>query len=83
MSLAPPPKTIRISLLKRVFAFAAPYRKKFYVSLFLAVFLAVLAPVRPLLIQITLNKGLADDSAVSKFIQGPGGFIIEITIIQI
>jgi ATP-binding cassette subfamily B protein len=72
----------KTSLLKRVFSFAAPYKKKFYWSLFLAIFLAVIAPVRPLLIQLTINKGLSED-AVAWFIKGPGGFIIEITIIQL
>lgn len=83
MSSAPAKKKIiRFILLKRVFAFAAPYKKKFYISLFLAVFLAAIAPVRPLLIQLTLNKGL-NEAAAAQFIKGPGGFIIEITIIQI
>lgn len=72
----------RTSLLKRVFSFAKPYRKKFYWSVFLAIFLAAIAPIRPLLIQITINTGLAD-GATAQFINGPGGFIIEITIIQI
>ena len=75
-------KVIRLSLLKRIFAFAKPYRNKFYLSLFLAVFLAVLAPVRPFLIQFTLNNGLNENTA-AQFIKGPGGFIIEITIIQV
>src|SRR5688500_16060731 len=75
-------KIIRLSLLKRIFAFAKPYQKKFYISLFLAVFLAILAPIRPLLIQFTLNNGL-NGNAAAKLIDGPGGFIIEITIIQI
>ena len=75
-------KNIRLSLLKRVFKFASPYQKKFYFSLFLAVFLAALAPVRPLLIQLTLNNGL-NGNAAAQFIDGPGGFIIEITIFQL
>ena len=75
-------KNIRFFLIKRVFTFAAPYNKKFYLSLFLAVFLAILAPIRPLLIQLTLNNGL-NENAVAQFINGPGGFIIEITIIQL
>jgi ATP-binding cassette subfamily B protein len=78
----PPKKIIRLSLLKRVFTFARPYKNKFFLSLFLAVLLAVMAPVRPLLIQFTLNRGL-NGSALAQFIKGPGGFIIEITIIQI
>jgi ATP-binding cassette subfamily B protein len=69
-------------LLKRVFRFAAPYKKKFYGSVMLSVLLALLAPVRPLLIQLTINEGIAGKRAAA-FLEGPGGFIIEITIIQL
>jgi ATP-binding cassette, subfamily B, multidrug efflux pump len=75
-------KKLNISVLKRVFAFAKPYKKKFYLSIFLSIFLAVIAPLRPLLIQLTINHGI-NDKALGNFINGPGGFIIEITIIQI
>ena len=75
-------KIFDISLLRRVFRFAAPYKKRFYLSLFLSVVLAVMAPVRPFLIQLTINDGLKGNQA-AHFINGPGGFIIEITIIQI
>jgi ATP-binding cassette, subfamily B, multidrug efflux pump len=44
------------SLLGRVFSFAAPYRKSFYFSVFLAIVLAALSPVRPVLIQLTVNQ---------------------------
>ncbi len=75
-------KKLNISALKRVFRFAAPYKKKFYTSIFLSIFLALLAPVRPLLIQLTINKGIGNE-AFGNFIKSPGGFIIEVTIIQI
>lgn len=75
-------KKFNLSQLKRVFGFAAPYKNKFYVSILLSIFLAVLAPVRPLLIQVTINDGLKHNT-IAHFINGPGGFIIEITIIQI
>lgn len=75
-------KTVDLSLLRRVFTFAAPYKKKFYGSLLLSLILAAMAPVRPLLIQVTINDGL-NDNAAAHFINGPGGFIIEITIIQV
>lgn len=75
-------KKLSVSLLKRVFSFAAPYKNKFYISIFLSILLAVMAPLRPLLIQITINDGLNQRSA-AHFIDGPGGFIIEVTIIQI
>ena len=73
---------LKFSILKRVFAFTAPYKNKFYLSLFLAVFLAIIAPLRPLLIQLTINEGIKNET-VSRFINGPGGFIIEITLIQV
>ena len=75
-------KIFDFSLLKRVFVLARPYRSKLFVSLFLSIFLAVLAPLRPMLIQLTINKGISDNT-MAYFLKGPGGFIIEITIIQI
>ena len=75
-------KIFDFSLLKRVFVLASPYRSKLFVSLFLSIFLAVLAPLRPMLIQLTINKGISDNT-IAYFLKGPGGFIIEITIIQI
>ena len=75
-------KIFDISLLRRVFRFASPYKNKFYISLFLSLFLALLAPIRPFLIQVTINDGLYANN-LAHFMNGPGGFIIEITIIQI
>lgn len=43
-------------LLKRVLLLAKPYRQRFIASIFLAVFLAVLSPLRPFLIQLTVDK---------------------------
>jgi ATP-binding cassette subfamily B multidrug efflux pump len=67
-------KIFDFSLLRRVFSFAAPYKKKFYISLVLAIILAVLAPVRPLLIQYTINKIIQ---------QGLINTLIMITVIQV
>lgn len=75
-------KIFNFSLLRRVFKFAAPYKNKFYASLFLSVVLAVMAPIRPFLIQLTINDGIKG-KGVAHFINAPGGFIIEITIIQV
>ena len=44
------------SVLKRVFTFVAPYRGRFYWSIFLAIALAVIAPLRPYLIEVTVNN---------------------------
>src|SRR4030095_11203038 len=60
--------------LRRVFQFAAPYKKRFYFSIALAVFLAIITPVRPYLIKITVDKFIA-----SKMLD----WIIWITVIQI
>jgi ATP-binding cassette, subfamily B, multidrug efflux pump len=67
-------KIFDFSLLRRVFSFAAPYKKKFYISLALAIILAVLAPVRPLLIQYTINQIIQ---------QGLINTLIMITVIQV
>lgn len=75
-------KIFDVSLLRRVFRFAAPYKKKFYISIVLSVLLALMSPLRPWLIQITINHGIKEQTA-AWFIKGAGGFIIEITIIQI
>ena len=60
--------------LRRVFQFAAPYKRKFYLSLGLAIFLAIITPVRPYLIKITVDKFIAN---------GMLKWIIWITVIQI
>ena len=49
-------KIFDFSLLRRVFSFAAPYRRRVYTSVIMSVVLAGLAPVRPYLIQVTVNK---------------------------
>lgn len=83
MSTSPASKKVfDIALLKRVFRFAAPYKGKFILSLALAVFLALLSPIRPMLIQISINTGLSK-SATGYFLQGPGAFLLEITLFQI
>lgn len=56
MSDQPKKKIFDFSLLGRVFRFVKPYRSFFYISLALAIVMAVFAPVRPYLIQLTLDK---------------------------
>jgi ATP-binding cassette subfamily B multidrug efflux pump len=60
--------------LRRVFRFAAPYKRRFYFSIGLAVFLAIITPVRPYLIKITVDKFIA-----SKMLD----WVIWITVIQV
>ncbi|MEO8765264.1 MAG: ABC transporter ATP-binding protein [Ginsengibacter sp.] len=62
------------TILRRVFAFTAPYKKKLYLSIFLSIVLAVISPLRPYLIQFTVNKFIKDRDTY---------WLILITIIQI
>ncbi len=74
MTLTPKKKLFDFGLLKRVFGFVSPYRKKFFTSLALAILLAVITPLRPLLIQVTVNKYIT-----GRIVE----MVIWITIIQI
>jgi ATP-binding cassette subfamily B multidrug efflux pump len=67
-------KVLDLSLLRRVFLYAKPYKSKFYISLVLAIVLAVLSPVRPYLIQLTINVFIRQNKV---------DWIIWITVIQI
>jgi len=67
-------KIFDFSLLRKVFRFARPYKRKLYISVILCIVLAILSPLRPFLIQYTVNHFIAD-----KDMQ----WLIWITIIQI
>jgi len=62
------------ALLRRVFRYAAPYKKKFYLSVVLAIVLAAITPVRPFLIQLTVNNYI---------LHSMRDMVIRITLIQI
>ena len=92
MATAVKKKALDISLLKRVFQFVKPYKRQFFLSISLAIVLAIFAPIRPYLIQLTV------DAATGKAIHIPGWlqfvliktelgdvsrFIISVTIFQV
>lgn len=85
-------KIFDFALLRRVFQFVKPYRQVFIISIVLSILLAVFAPVRPYLINLTI------DAATGKSIHIPGWlkffllntnvsdavrFIISVTIFQV
>ena len=74
MSSAASKSFFDFTLLRRVFQYAAPYKKKFYLSVVLAILLALFTPIRPLLIQLTVNKYIANSLA---------DMVVKITLIQI
>ncbi len=63
-----------LSLLKRIFSYTRPYRAKLWTSMLLAVVLALPAPARPYLIQLSVDHYIA-----GKLLQG----LITITVIQL
>jgi ATP-binding cassette subfamily B multidrug efflux pump len=67
------------SLLRRVFQYAAPYKGRLYWSVFLAILLAILSPLRPWLIQLTINDFIRKGSVPVLSIKEK----MEITIIWI
>jgi len=92
MSTSAPKKVFSFSLLVRVFKFVKPYRVLFYGSVLLAIVMAIFAPVRPYLIQLTV------DMATGKIVHIPAWlrvfiaeqhlsdaskFIIAVTLFQV
>lgn len=67
-------KFLDLGILKKVFAFAAPYKNKVYISILLSVLLAILSPLRPYLIQYTVNHFIKDKDTF---------WLVMITVIQI
>jgi len=68
-----PEKTIKkkifdFGLLRRILRYTSPYKKWFYGSITLSVLLAILSPLRPFLIQFTVNhyirEGIASDTGL-------------------
>ena len=49
-------KVIHFPLLKRIFAMTKPYRKTFNTAIFLTLILALISPLRPLLIKYTVDN---------------------------
>ena len=77
-------KIFEFSLLGRVFRYAAPYKNRIYGSIALSILLAILAPLRPWLIQVTMNnfirRGLGPAPSLKERMET---LIIWVTILQI
>lgn len=52
-------KVVDLEVLKRLFKFVRPYKGRFAFLIFLTVMVAVVAPVRPILIQFTVDNHIA------------------------
>lgn len=67
-------KLLDLGILRKVFAFAVPYKNKLYISIALSIILAIISPLRPYLIQYTVNHFIKDKDMY---------WLIMITVIQI
>ncbi len=78
-------KIFDFSLLRRVFGYAAPYRKRVYISIALSILLAVLSPLRPFLIQLTINDHIRSGAAATALSAKDHivNLVIWITVLQI
>lgn len=74
MSTTTSKNLLDFSLLRRIMHFASPYKRRFWLSVVLAIVLAVFTPIRPILIQQTVDKYIA-----GRLVEG----LILITVIQI
>jgi ATP-binding cassette, subfamily B, multidrug efflux pump len=82
-------KIFKKGLLTRVLRFVQPYKGRFYFSIFLSLLLALLAPLRPYLVQLTVDKGIVHDAVtkipwyLSWLPAGTADFVLYLTIIQL
>jgi len=58
MSSTQPKPIFKSAILSRVFSFVGPYRFIFWINVFLGIFLAFATPIRPYLIQATVNLAI-------------------------
>ena len=87
-----PKPTLKITILKRVFSFVKPYRFIFWANVLLSIVLAFATPVRPYLIQSTVNIAIGKIVTLPFWVQWfiPSGafgdiakLVIAITLFQV
>lgn len=85
-------KVFDFSLLRRIFQFVKPYRVHFISSVILAIVLAFITPLRPYLIQVTIDKATGKQIPTPGFLEwlfpninlsAATQFIIAVTIFQV
>ena len=89
---SPKKKTFKFSLLQKIFFFVKPYNSFFRISLVLALVMAFFAPIRPYLIQLTIDKVTKPNIQLPEWLNTlffhadvhlPVRFILYVTIFQI
>ena len=85
MSSTSPKPALKITILKRVFSFVKPYRFIFWANVLLSIILAFSTPVRPYLIQSTVNIAIGKMVTLPIWLQwflpaGAMGSVIKLVI---
>lgn len=92
MSDTPKKKIFDFSLLRRVFFYVQPYRFQFVLSVILAIVLALITPIRPHLIQLTIEKATGEAVSPPFYLEWffaetalgeAARFIVAVTIFQV
>ena len=92
MSTSAPKKVFSFLLLVRVFKFVKPYRAIFYGSVLLAIVMAIFAPIRPYLIQLTVDMATGKTVHIPAWLRvfiaeqhlsDASTFIIAVTLFQV
>jgi ATP-binding cassette subfamily B multidrug efflux pump len=68
MSTTQPKPIFKSSILRRVFSFVGPYRFIFWINVFLGIFLAFATPIRPYLIQATVNLAIGKSVSLPEWV---------------
>lgn len=68
MSTTQPKPIFKSSILRRVFSFVRPYRFIFWINVFLGIFLAFATPIRPYLIQATVNLAIGKSVVLPQWV---------------
>ncbi|MFN4007246.1 MAG: ABC transporter ATP-binding protein [Chitinophagaceae bacterium] len=78
--------------LRRVFSYVQPYRSRWYLSIILGIILAFISPLRPYLVQLTVDRATGGHKPVPAWLQWVLGddnvvhimqFLVAITVFQI
>ncbi len=57
-------KALDVDVLRRIYRFLQPYKKQFYIAILLTILLALLAPVRPYLVQYTIDHHILNNDSL-------------------
>jgi ATP-binding cassette subfamily B multidrug efflux pump len=69
MSNSAKKKVFDFSLLRRVFRYVKPYKGFFYISIILAIVRAAMAPIRPYLIMVTVDKATGKNIFIPQWLK--------------